>query len=77
MHKTFEYYLAEDIELQVEVWYSDDDGEKVVDEIVVSQVQGCDIFTELDDLYERDFGKLTFTSVADKIKAKAERYWEL
>ena len=78
MHKEFNYYLAEDITIRVEVWYRESDGEFIIDEITAANPDnGMDIFGELNGLYERKFSSCEFISVADKITNQAEEYWNL
>jgi hypothetical protein len=71
MQVTFDYILAQDIILKIECHYKSEYGDVVLDDITASQEGGTDIFTELKDLYIREFGSVNIISVADHILKQA------
>lgn len=78
MYKNFNFLLAQDVCVNVSVWYREDsDGDFYIKEIEAYTKDGYEIYDDLRHLYVRDFASTKMSSLADKIVNIAEKYWDI
>lgn len=68
--ENFTYYLAGDIPLAIEVTF---DGDDIYEITATHQATEMDIYTELKDVYIREFASVNFITVADDIYEQADQ----